>query len=96
MLSCISQKPIYEKKGFISLNNEGIIAIKNLKKNKLVKIINIENKNYVKVITNAEYEGSENRVGNIDLKSLNNLKLSKIFPLVFVEESIENPRFIAI
>ena len=95
LFSCISQKPIYEKKGFISLNNEGIIAIKNLKKNKLVKIINIENKNYVKVITNSEYEGSENRVWNIDLKSLNNLKLSKIFPLVFVEESIENPRFIA-
>ena len=95
LFSCISQKSIYEKKGFIVLNNEDIIAFKNLKKNKLVKIINIENMNYVKVITNADYKGLENRVGNIDLKSFNNLKLSKKFPLVFVEESIENPKFIA-
>ena len=95
LFSCISQKSIYEKKGFIILNNEDIIAVKNLKKNKLVKIINIENKNYVKVITNADYKGPENRVGNIDFKSLNNLKLSKKFPLVFIEESIENPKFIA-
>ena len=51
LFSCTSQQVIYEKKGFIVLNNEGIIAIKNLKKNKLVKIINIENMNYVKVIT---------------------------------------------
>ena len=94
LFSCISQKSIYEKKGFIILNNEDIIAVKNLKKNKLVKIINIENKNYVKVITNADYKGPENRVGNIDFKSLNNLKLSKKFPLVFIEESIENPKFI--
>ncbi len=95
LFSCISQKSIYETKGFISLNNEGIIAIKNLKKNRLVKIINIENKNYVKIITNADYKGSQNRVGNIDFKSLNNLKLSKNFPLVYIEESIENPKFIA-
>ena len=95
LFSCISQKSIYETKGFISLNNKGVIAIKNLKKNRLVKIINIENKNYVKIITNADYEGSKNRVGNIDFKSLNNLKLSKNFPLVYIEESIENPKFIA-
>ena len=37
----------------------------------------------------------ENRVGNIDLVTFNNLKLSKKFPLVIVEESIENPKFIA-
>ena len=95
LFSCISQKVIYEKKGFLVLNNEGIIAIKNIKKNKLVKIINIENMNYVKVTTNADYKGLENRVGNVDLVTFNNLKLSKKFPLVFVEESIENPKFIA-
>ena len=38
LFSCISQKVIYEKKGFLVLNNEGIIAINNIKKNKLVKI----------------------------------------------------------
>ena len=32
---------------------------------------------------------------NIDLVTFNNLKLSKKFPLVIVEESIENPKFIA-
>tara|TARA_B100000161_G_scaffold205031_1_gene150195 strand:- start:47 stop:673 length:627 start_codon:yes stop_codon:yes gene_type:complete len=95
LFSCTSQKVIYEKKGFLVLNNEGIIAIKNIKKNKLVKIINIENMNYVKVTTNEDYKGLENRVGNVDLVTFNNLKLSKKFPLVIVEESIENPKFIA-
>ena len=95
LFSCTSQQVIYEKKGFLVLNNEGIIAIKNIKKNKLVKIINIENMNYVKVTTNKDYKGLENRVGNVDLVTFNNLKLSKKFPLVIVEESIENPKFIA-
>lgn len=95
LFSCTSQQVIYEKKGFLVLNNEGIIAIKNIKKNKLVKIINIENMNYVKVTTNEDYKGLENRVGNVDLVTFNNLKLSKKFPLVIVEESIENPKFIA-
>ena len=51
--------------------------------------------NYVKVTTNEDYKGLENRVGNVDLVTFNNLKLSKKFPLVIVEESIENPKFIA-
>ena len=51
--------------------------------------------NYVKITTNEDYKGLENRVGNVDLVTFNNLKLSKKFPLVIVEESIENPKFIA-
>ena len=36
-----------------------------------------------------------NNIAQSDFKSLNNLKLSKNFPLVYIEESIENPKFIA-
>tara|TARA_A100001015_G_scaffold318864_1_gene440036 strand:- start:1247 stop:1882 length:636 start_codon:yes stop_codon:yes gene_type:complete len=93
--SCTLNQNVYEIKGFVKINNEKQISVRNIKKNKLIKIINISNSMSIKVKTNSENKLIPNRIGNLNTDIINKLKISKEFPLVIIEEAVINKNFIA-
>ena len=93
--SCTINQNVYEIKGFVEINHENQISVRNIKKNKLIKITNVSNLMSVKIRTNSENNIIENRIGNLNIDIIDKLKLSKEFPLVIIEEAVINRNFIA-
>ena len=93
--SCTINQNVYEIKGFVEINHENQISVRNIKKNKLIKITNVSNLMSVKIRTNSENNLIENRIGNLNIDIIDKLKLSKEFPLVIIEEAVINRNFIA-